>query len=51
MVFFCVSLSYSIFSMSFVIVSQVFCDEFLENFVISFEILLQIKLPVASALF
>ena len=46
-----ISLSVSIFSVSFVTVSKLFCDEVLETFVILSAILLPIKSPVASAVF
>ena len=44
------SLLKSIFSISFAIVSELFCDEVLETFVILSVILLPIELPVTSIL-
>ena len=49
--FFGISLSNPIFSVSFVTVSKLFCGEVIDTFVILLVILFPIKRPVASAIF
>ena len=46
---FAISLSNPAFSVSFSTVSELFCGEFLETFVILCALLLPIKLPVTTA--
>ena len=50
-IFLGISLSGSIFSVSFLTVSELLCDDFLETFVILSANLLPIESPVASAAF
>ena len=45
------SLGISLFSCSFVIVSELFCSEFPEAFIFLLAILLTVKPPAASAIF